>query len=649
MPHERSKARAGIPTRALLCVAISAALAANARAALLTVTNANDSGAGSLRNAVATAAAGDVIRIPPTFYSLTSGQISITQDLVIESPGAASTIDGGRHSRLFNVANGVNAALANLIVTRGLLSGNGGDHDAAGGAALGAGIANAGNLSLANVAITANAAAGGGAGGCLYNSFGTPVPGGGGGGGGGFSGVGGGHGGAGTVAGSAAFAGAGGAGGDATTGIFMNQGGKGGALNGGSGGSGVVAGYAGASAALAGVGNIGGGGAGGSSKFCADVASARGGNAAGGLYNASTGNVFAFGGTYLKNNLAAAGGSVSSSTTGLAAGAVYNKGHFSIGAAGAGASATNAGAGRTGSSNTFVNDGGVQNLAYAIATPTLGNLAGDSVQYTQGDTAIYLDSGIDATLTDADAPNFFGGHVNVRITANSSPADVLGIANQGNGAGQVGVSGSVITYSGVPVGAFGSVSATWLSITFSSAANATSAAAQAVLRALTYTNSNTSNPSLLPRTVAITVDDGHGGTTAAANVTVNVASSISLTVTDNTDYAAYGQTAPYTVTLSNTGLGTASGMSVSSSYPSGLDGANAQWTCVPANGATCNAGAGTFADTATLPPQSSATWIVNVPVPLDTAAPTAEIDVSATGATAATDVDTLVIFRDGYE
>jgi uncharacterized repeat protein (TIGR01451 family) len=113
---------------------------------------------------------------------------------------------------------------------------------------------------------------------------------------------------------------------------------------------------------------------------------------------------------------------------------------------------------------------------------------------------------------------------------------------------------------------------------------------------------------------------------------VNVASSIGLSVTDNANYAAYGQTVPYTVTLSNTGLGTASGLSMSSAYPSGLDGANAQWSCVPANGATCNAGAGTFADSATLPPQSSATWTVNVP-----------------GTSGASDVDTLVIFRDGTD
>jgi hypothetical protein len=56
-----------------------------------------------------------------------------------------------------------------------------------------------------------------------------------------------------------------------------------------------------------------------------------------------------------------------------------------------------------------------------------------------------------------------------------------------------------------------------------------------------------------------------------------------------------------------------------------------------------------LADTVTLPADSSLVWIVTAPVFVDASDETVSMDVSATGAASVSDVDTLVIFRDGFD
>ena len=87
-------------------------LAAVTHAATFTVTNLNDSGAGSLRDAVAQAnlnAGADTIDFAVTgTITLTSGLIRIESGpLTIVGPGAANlTIDGNLNSRIFAVIDG---------------------------------------------------------------------------------------------------------------------------------------------------------------------------------------------------------------------------------------------------------------------------------------------------------------------------------------------------------------------------------------------------------------------------------------------------------------------------------------------------------------------------------------------------------------
>ena len=90
-------------------------------AVILTVTNLNDSGADSLRQAIIDAVAGDTIEFGITgTITLTSGLLSINKDLTITGPGAGSlTIDGNASSRIFNVGSGATVSISGLTLTNG--------------------------------------------------------------------------------------------------------------------------------------------------------------------------------------------------------------------------------------------------------------------------------------------------------------------------------------------------------------------------------------------------------------------------------------------------------------------------------------------------------------------------------------------------
>jgi len=120
--------------------------------------------------------------------------------------------------------------------------------------------------------------------------------------------------------------------------------------------------------------------------------------------------------------------------------------------------------------------------------------------------------GIDgyATVSDLDTADYNGGSLTVTITAGSTAADRLDVRNVGTGTGQIGVSGSTISYEGVAIGSkSGGTGATPLAITLTSAA-ATPAAAQALARVITYQNVD-ANASPQGRTFSFALADGDGG------------------------------------------------------------------------------------------------------------------------------------------
>jgi hypothetical protein len=120
------------------------------RANNFTVTNLDDSGDGSLRQAILDANANsgaDSIDFQDELAGtilLTSGELPmITEDLTINGPGIFSiTVDGNHASRVFSVDGKVTAMISGLTISNGQISGNGG------------GIFNIGNLTLTNVVVS---------------------------------------------------------------------------------------------------------------------------------------------------------------------------------------------------------------------------------------------------------------------------------------------------------------------------------------------------------------------------------------------------------------------------------------------------------------------------------------------------------------
>lgn len=120
-----------------------------AGAAGFTVTNLNDNGSGSLRAAIAAAAAGDNINFGVTgTIKLTSGELKISRNLTITGPAGGITIDPNYTSRIFNITAGT-VVIDRLAMTHG---------HAAGSPARGGAIRNNGNLTLRNSTLSANRA-----------------------------------------------------------------------------------------------------------------------------------------------------------------------------------------------------------------------------------------------------------------------------------------------------------------------------------------------------------------------------------------------------------------------------------------------------------------------------------------------------------
>ena len=114
-------------TRLLLTVvSLSMLVTSYAHAALITVTNTDDSGPGSLRQAVIDAAPGDIINFAVTgTITLTSGEILINKGIAIDGPGPdLLTISGNDASRVFNITDSV--SLRGLTISNGRSKDGGG-------------------------------------------------------------------------------------------------------------------------------------------------------------------------------------------------------------------------------------------------------------------------------------------------------------------------------------------------------------------------------------------------------------------------------------------------------------------------------------------------------------------------------------------
>ena len=180
--------------------------------------------------------------------------------------------------------------------------------------------------------------------------------------------------------------------------------------------------------------------------------------------------------------------------------------------------------------------------------PEVVNLDGDTLNYAEGDGAVVMEQAGDVLVSDVDSSNFSGGSLVVEIDSGGQAAeDLLSIRNQGTDTGQIGVSGSDVTYGGTVIGTIsGGTGITPLNVVFNS--NAISVAVTALVQNITYENTNLTTPTAGARSVVIDITDGDGGASLTQNLTINVTAVNDAPIVDlnGTDGAGNNHTVTFT-------------------------------------------------------------------------------------------------------
>jgi VCBS repeat-containing protein len=218
---------------------------------------------------------------------------------------------------------------------------------------------------------------------------------------------------------------------------------------------------------------------------------------------------------------------------------------------------TNYGANTTRTMTVIVNDGSLNVPAASTNTttltrsitgvndaPTSTGLQGDSVTTTEPAGAgsvlpnVKIDSGGNATISDADNLNFNGGSIRFAITAGLvSAQDQLVIDTAA--ATTVTVAGGVVSVGGTAIGTVtgGGAGGSDIVVSFNTV-NATVARVQTLIRAIDFANTGGDNPTAGGRTITTTLIDGSGGTdthTITSSVTVAAVDDASVAVADPTN------------------------------------------------------------------------------------------------------------------
>jgi len=126
----------------------------------ITVTNNNDSGAGSLREAVANIASGGTITFDGGYTIILASTLTINKNMTIDGTGHNIIISGGSAVQIMSINSGVTVSLNDLTFKDGKTTSNGG------------GILNNGALTVSNSTFSGNSAGISG-GGIAANTAGT--------------------------------------------------------------------------------------------------------------------------------------------------------------------------------------------------------------------------------------------------------------------------------------------------------------------------------------------------------------------------------------------------------------------------------------------------------------------------------------------
>ncbi|MBU2870607.1 VCBS domain-containing protein, partial [Colwellia sp. E2M01] len=181
----------------------------------------------------------------------------------------------------------------------------------------------------------------------------------------------------------------------------------------------------------------------------------------------------------------------------------------------------------SGSYDAYYHTGNLSDYVETVAAnvaPVITNLGGDSFTYTEDSGAVIIDQGTALTLTDADSADFDTGNLTVTITSGEDAAEDLIALNT---AGSVSLSGTTagsnVSVGGTVIGTLANNITVGNDFVVDFNASATPANIQELLKAITYTNTDSAAPTTGARNVRVTVSDGDGSTSANQNITITVA------------------------------------------------------------------------------------------------------------------------------
>src|SRR5580765_798716 len=158
-------------TRLAISLGLLCAIGMSAHGAVITVTNTNDGGLGSLRQALADANNGDTIDFDPALkgqtISLTSGELAIDTNITITGPGAnllaVSRVQNASPFRVFHVLPARAAVIQGLTISNGVAQ-----------PGFGGGILNEGSATVVNCAVSGNSATASGGG--VFSGYSSETP-----------------------------------------------------------------------------------------------------------------------------------------------------------------------------------------------------------------------------------------------------------------------------------------------------------------------------------------------------------------------------------------------------------------------------------------------------------------------------------------
>lgn len=205
----------------------------------------------------------------------------------------------------------------------------------------------------------------------------------------------------------------------------------------------------------------------------------------------------------------------------------------------------------------IVNDGAVDSNSTS-RNITISTTNSDPVITTSGSVTYFENNTLEpiaptATISDPDSPNLDGGILQISLTTGSTSLDRLAILRDGNGTGQVNVSGSGVFYEGIQHGTItnGITGQQPLAITLN--ALATSQSVEAILRNVSYLNLSNSPVATVDFEVSLTDGDG-GSTTVTDTITITARNDKPLIPgLDGTSILAVNDGTFYTLNVSSSG------------------------------------------------------------------------------------------------